>query len=80
MRFKLEFPEAIQRWDEAVPLGNGQTGCLIWGPSKAVRFSLEPDRYLGQIQAEGDGSAGIYLSESGASGQGEEYGRNPEYF
>lgn len=41
MRFKLEFPEAIQRWDEAVPLGNGQTGCLIWGPSQAVRFSLD---------------------------------------
>ena len=41
MRFKLEFPEAIQRWDEAVPLGNGQTGCLIWGSSQAVRFSLD---------------------------------------
>lgn len=37
----LNFSKKITRWDEAIPLGNGETGCLIWGDSNAFRFSLD---------------------------------------
>lgn len=31
----------IQQWDEALPLGNGLTGCLVWGDGAPLRFSLD---------------------------------------
>ncbi len=37
----LNFSRTIQRWDEAIPLGNGLLGALIWGKAKALRFSLD---------------------------------------
>lgn len=37
----LEFSKTVTRWDEAIPLGNGKCGALIWGPSQALRFSLD---------------------------------------
>ncbi len=37
----LKFKRPITSWDEAVPLGNGLTGCLIWGESNGLRFSLD---------------------------------------
>ena len=37
----LYINEAITRWDEAIPLGNGLTGCLIWGEGSPLRFSLD---------------------------------------
>lgn len=37
----LIFNKEITRWDEAIPLGNGDTGCLIWGKSTALRLSLD---------------------------------------
>ena len=37
----LDFPHTITRWDEAVPLGNGVCGALIWGAADALRFSLD---------------------------------------
>ena len=37
----LEINEIITRWDEAIPLGNGLTGCLIWGNGSPLRFSLD---------------------------------------
>jgi alpha-L-fucosidase 2 len=37
----LEINEIITRWDEAIPLGNGLTGCLIWGDGSPLRFSLD---------------------------------------
>lgn len=37
----LHFDTAITNWDEAIPLGNGLVGSLIWGPSNALRFSLD---------------------------------------
>ncbi|MEG0640124.1 MAG: hypothetical protein RR824_08785 [Clostridia bacterium] len=33
--------KSISRWDEAIPLGNGLCGALIWGKSTALRFSLD---------------------------------------
>ncbi|HZG55037.1 glycosyl hydrolase family 95 catalytic domain-containing protein [Paenibacillus sp.] len=38
---ELRFDEAIRRWDEALPLGNGMVGCLIWGDGAPLRFSLD---------------------------------------
>lgn len=37
----MMFDGPIQRWDEAVPLGNGQTGCLLWGDGETLRLSLD---------------------------------------
>ena len=41
MREQLKFLEPVQRWDEAIPLGNGRVGCLIWGTAQALRFGLD---------------------------------------
>ncbi len=37
----LIFNKTINRWDEALPLGNGDIGCLIWGKADALRFSID---------------------------------------
>lgn len=37
----LYFEKTISRWDEALPLGNGDIGCLIWGKSDALRLSID---------------------------------------
>lgn len=37
----LHFYKTVKLWDEAVPLGNGRMGALVWGPSNALRFSLD---------------------------------------
>lgn len=35
------FEEPILKWDEAIPLGNGKMGCLIWGDGFPLRMSLD---------------------------------------
>ena len=37
----MRFDKTITTWDEAIPLGNGAVGCLIWGKSNALRLSLD---------------------------------------
>lgn len=37
----LHFDKTITKWDEAVPLGNGHLGALVWGNADALRFSLD---------------------------------------
>lgn len=37
----LHFDKTITHWDEALPLGNGDLGCLIWNSSDKLRFSLD---------------------------------------
>ncbi len=37
----LEFTELAQVWDEAIPLGNGMVGTLIWQKNGKLRFSLD---------------------------------------
>lgn len=37
----LYFDKTITKWDEAVPLGNGHLGALVWGNADALRFSLD---------------------------------------
>ena len=38
---RLHFDETIEFWDDGLPLGNGDTGCLIWNKSDSLRFSLD---------------------------------------
>jgi hypothetical protein len=37
----LCFTEQVKRWDEAIPLGNGLMGCLVWGDGLPLRLSLD---------------------------------------
>jgi alpha-L-fucosidase 2 len=37
----LEFTELAQVWDEAIPLGNGMVGSLVWQKDGKLRFSLD---------------------------------------
>lgn len=37
----LHFTEPVKRWDEAIPLGNGLMGCLVWGDGFPLRLSLD---------------------------------------
>ena len=41
MKHKLILEAPISRWDEAIPLGNGLLGCLLWGEDSVVRMSLD---------------------------------------
>ncbi len=40
-RHDLLFDAPIGRWDEALPLGNGLTGCLVWGDGAPLQLSLD---------------------------------------
>jgi alpha-L-fucosidase 2 len=37
----LIFPQLASTWDEAIPLGNGMLGALIWEKNSRLRFSLD---------------------------------------
>ncbi|NOX65305.1 MAG: hypothetical protein GXO85_05770 [Chlorobi bacterium] len=37
----LNFTELAQTWDEAIPLGNGMIGSLVWQKNGKLRFSLD---------------------------------------
>jgi alpha-L-fucosidase 2 len=37
----LHFEKLANRWDEAIPLGNGMLGALVWQKSDHLRFSLD---------------------------------------
>ena len=38
---RLELAAPIATWDEAVPLGNGMTGGLLWGEGRVLKLSLD---------------------------------------
>jgi alpha-L-fucosidase 2 len=38
---QVDLGSQIDRWDEAVPLGNGMTGSLLWGGKDQIRFSMD---------------------------------------
>jgi alpha-L-fucosidase 2 len=40
-RHHLRLAAPIERWDEAIPLGNGLTGALLWGDGRELRISLD---------------------------------------
>ena len=37
----LRFPQLASTWDEAIPLGNGMLGALVWEKDNRLRFSLD---------------------------------------
>lgn len=37
----LQFDTLAKRWDEAIPLGNGMLGALVWQKGDKLRFSLD---------------------------------------
>jgi hypothetical protein len=39
--FQLNLDEPIDKWDEAIPLGNGLTGGLLWGGDSIINLSLD---------------------------------------
>lgn len=39
--FRLTLAAPIDRWDEAIPLGNGLMGGLLWGSGNEIRLSLD---------------------------------------
>ncbi|WP_104382388.1 glycoside hydrolase family 95-like protein [Sphingobacterium sp. HMA12] len=39
--YNLNFTNLATRWDEAIPLGNGQLGALIWKKDNTIRLSLD---------------------------------------
>jgi alpha-L-fucosidase 2 len=39
--YNLEFDSLAKRWDEAIPLGNGWLGALIWQKGDKLRLSLD---------------------------------------
>jgi len=39
--YRLTLAAPIKTWDEAVPLGNGLTGGLLWGQGNAINLSLD---------------------------------------
>ena len=45
LNLKLAAP--IDSWDEAVPLGNGTMGVLLWGEASLIRLSLDRGGSLG---------------------------------
>lgn len=39
--YKLTIPREIDRWDEGIPLGNGELGALVFGSAKKLTVSLD---------------------------------------
>jgi len=40
-KYNLKFSKLSTTWDEAIPLGDGMIGALIWEKDKKLRFSLD---------------------------------------
>lgn len=40
-QYNLNFTELASTWDEAMPLGNGMVGNLVWQKNGKLRFSLD---------------------------------------
>ena len=38
--YGLSFSKSIERWDEAVPIGNGNMGALIYGKGP-IKYSID---------------------------------------
>ncbi len=40
-KYNLSFDKLANKWDEAMPLGNGMLGALVWGKADKLRLSLD---------------------------------------
>ncbi|MEO6873333.1 MAG: glycoside hydrolase N-terminal domain-containing protein [Opitutaceae bacterium] len=50
----LELAAPITRWDEAIPLGNGLLGGLLWGDANSLKLSLDRGDLWDERPAPGD--------------------------
>lgn len=50
----LELAAPITRWDEAIPLGNGMLGGLLWGEGNTLKLSLDRGDLWDERPAPGD--------------------------
>lgn len=41
VKYNLSFPSLAVKWDEAMPLGNGMLGALVWQKNNKLRLSLD---------------------------------------
>lgn len=41
VKYNLSFPALANKWDEAMPLGDGMLGALVWGKGEKLRLSLD---------------------------------------
>ncbi|MGN0516298.1 glycosyl hydrolase family 95 catalytic domain-containing protein [Eubacterium sp.] len=39
--YQLQIEHSIDRWDEAIPLGNGEMGCLVFGSPQRIVLALD---------------------------------------
>ena len=70
MKYQLYYESNIQRWDEAIPLGNGLIGALIWGGAETLPLSVDrTDIWHTTLY----GSGGVLLFTSGEIGKGGRY-------
>ncbi|HRI81053.1 MAG TPA: hypothetical protein PLF88_01320, partial [Opitutaceae bacterium] len=60
---KLQLTAPIQVWDEAVPLGNGLQGALLWGGDGTLRFSLDRGDLWDERPAPGNPLAGFTYAQ-----------------
>lgn len=37
----MKFDKTIKKWDDGLPLGNGDLGCLVWDSPNKLRFSID---------------------------------------
>lgn len=37
----MTFDKTIKKWDDGLPLGNGDLGCLVWNSPNKLRFSID---------------------------------------
>lgn len=56
---KLNLSAPITTWDEALPLGNGLQGALLWGEGRTLRCSLDRGDLWDERPAEGNPLAGF---------------------
>jgi alpha-L-fucosidase 2 len=63
--YKLDLDAPVLSWDEALPIGNGYTGALVWGRGNKVMISLD--------------RSDIWDDRDAVDFYGEEYGWNKLY-
>ncbi len=65
MAMNLNLTAPINRWDEAIPLGNGLQGALLWGEANTLRFSLDRGDLWDERPAKGNPLAGFTYAQLG---------------
>lgn len=53
----IKYEKNIKHWDDGLPLGNGDIGCLIWGNGSKLRLSIDKGNLWdcsGAVKPEGD--------------------------